>query len=163
MNEDVMNVVSKRCLDYTNTHTLSTNFINREPEDLIQESFLKLITSLKSYDEKKSKVTSFAVVCTNNLFKDLHRKSKTNKCLIYECVGEDDFKLESLCDSVSDIEYQIFLEQALNDIELFILKAKMAKYTYEEISSLVKKEFDLKLSYKELKKCFIQIMQRLAL
>jgi DNA-directed RNA polymerase specialized sigma24 family protein len=163
LNQDILNVVHKHCFNYYNRKNNLNNFINHEVEDLLQESLMKVASVLPKHDEKKSKATTFACNCLNNYYKDLEKAARRKGRPVL-CFGEEEdhnFEKYWSDNPIERLEFKIFLEQTLNEFEIFILKARLEEYQWKEIVVILNDILELDCKVWELQKCFTRIIQKL--
>lgn len=120
---------------------------NLEPDDLIQEGLLGLLSAVKSYDEMKgSAFKSYANVCVKNKIVSAVRTalSDKNKILNDSVLLDDESELsadhfsepEALIISQETSErLQTAIEQNLTELEKKVLSLYLLGYSYAEISS----------------------------
>lgn len=118
-----------------------------EPDDLIQEGLLGLLSAVKSYDETKgSAFKSYAGVCVKNKIVSAVRTalSDKNKILNDSVLLDDEAELSA--DHLSEPEAVIIsqeaeeglytaIEQNLTELEKKVLSLYLLGYSYAEISA----------------------------
>ena len=100
-------------------------------EDYIQAGLIGLLRAIRSYDENKSKFSTFATVCIRNEIQNLNKKSKKHKSKKYRHLNEWDKEYNNK-DSLSE-----YLPEFLPEEYRFILSLKVQNYTNGEISNFM--------------------------
>ena len=98
-------------------------------DDLIQAGLIGLLKAIRTYDEEKSKFSTYANVCVRNHILKLKTKNKKAH-VIFD---------SSLLAKTQKVKYYIkesffdYVPDSLTQEELFIIKLKLENYTSKEI------------------------------
>ena len=100
-------------------------------EDYIQAGLIGLLKSIRKFEEKKSKFSTFASVCIKNEMLNLKRKNKKDLVIF-----NDDLV------SINDPEYMSsnffeYLPDCLTEEDKFIIKLKLTNHTNSEIADFL--------------------------
>lgn len=118
-----------------------------EPDDLIQEGLLGLLSAVNSYDETKgSAFKSYAGVCVKNKIVSAVRTALSDKNKILNDFVLLDDEAEFSADHLSEPEAVIIsqeaeegiytaIEQNLTELEKKVLSLYLLRYSYAEISA----------------------------
>ncbi len=110
-------------------------------EDLVQETFIKIFRSLKSFDPEYKFKTWLFTVATNTVY-DWLRKAKNNKELFI--IDDPDSYFETIDErsAYKNIEDKDFFDNAISDLKPVYKSAILLFYrdqlTYEEIAEVLK-------------------------
>ncbi|HLD15912.1 MAG TPA: sigma-70 family RNA polymerase sigma factor [Candidatus Nanoarchaeia archaeon] len=116
--------------------------INRDPEDIAQDSFLKLLTGVYSYDGISS-VRTFAYSTARNMAFDLYRKEKIRRhAYLDDSIAQNDERIYDLPD------FEDLISKIKDPMQRMILTLRFKENkTYKEISDFLNIHFANRVFY----------------
>lgn len=121
---------------------------DREAEDLVQDTFLKLYQNKHAYKEI-AKFSTWIYTIAGNLAKTLLRKRKTRKLMFFSQLGPDDKDLElpsnerTSQEIVEGMYEEKIIQKAISKLpehfRIAIILRDVQELTYEEISNIIGK------------------------
>ena len=100
-------------------------------EDFIQAALIGLLKSIRKFEEKKSKFSTFASVCIKNEMLNLKRKNKKDLVIF-----NDDLVSINHPEYMSSNFFE-YLPDCLTEEDKFIIKLKLTNHTNSEIADFL--------------------------